>query len=137
VKNTLILDKHLRISELQQKIRKALNINEENICFEFHQMPDYFDLDLITVNPIHKQSFLFHSTEGRDKIEALEIMLKYVNNQLYIEDSYTIQWKLTGENKIHQSYFRAKNIFDALDKFYFGRSTESVLVYSIHLNPIS
>ena len=126
-----------RVSEIQKKIASSLSIKSDLLVFEYHEMPDYVDLDLFTINEVHKQQFFFHSTEGRDKIEALELMLKYVNNQLYIEDSYTIQWKLVGSDKIHQSYFRAKNIMDALDKFYFGRSVNSVITYSVQLNPIS
>jgi len=137
LKNTIILDISLRIKELQKKIITTLKIEEKNISFEFHQMPEYVDLDLITVNPNHQQSFLFHSTEGRDKMEALELMLEYINSQLTIENSYTVQWKLTGSNKIHNSYFRAKNIMDAIDKLYFGRSIGSVIIYSVTLNPLS
>jgi len=137
LKNTIILDTKLRINELQEKIINTLKIEKENVRFEFHQMPDYVDLDLITINPNHQQSFLFHSTEGRDKIEALEQMLNYINIQLSIENSYTVQWKLTGSIKIHTSYFRAKNILDAIDKLYFGRSIGSVIIYSINLNPMS
>ena len=137
MRTTIIVDQKVRIEELQNKIRETLGMAKNDLSFEFHQMPEYVDLDLITTSPIHKQSFLLHSAEGRDKIEALELMLKYVNNQLYIEDSYTIQWKLVGSDKIHQSYFRAKNIMDALDKFYFGRSVNSVITYSVQLNPIS
>ena len=137
MKNTIILDTSLRIKELQKKIITTLKIEEENISFEFHQMPEYVDLDLITVNPNHQQSFLFHSTEGRDKIEALELMLNYINSQLTIENSYTVQWKLTGSNKLHTSYFSAKNIMDAIDKLYFGRSITSVIIYSVTLNPLS
>ena len=137
MKNTIILDTTLRIKELQERIITTLKIKKENISFEFHQMPEYVDLDLITVNPNHQQSFIFHSTEGRDKIEALELMLNYINSQLFIENSYTVQWKLTGSNKIHTSYFRAKNIMDALDKLYFGRSIGSVIIYSVNLNPLS
>ena len=137
MRTSIILDTEVRINEIQQKIRDVLGIQKDNITFEFHQMPDYVDLDLMTTSPTHKQSFLLHSSEGRDKIEALELMLKYVKNQLFIEDSYTIQWKLLGSNEIHQSYFRAKNIMDSLDKFYFGRSFSSVIVYSIQLNPLS
>ena len=137
MRTSITLDKQVRIEEIQEKIREKLGIEKNYISFEFHQMPNYVDLDLMTTSPIHKQSFLLHSSEGRDKIEALELMLKYVNNQLYIEDSYTIQWKLVGSDKIHQSYFRAKNIMDALDKFYFGRSVNSVITYSVQLNPMS
>jgi len=67
----------------------------------------------------------------------LEAMLKYVKNSIEVENSYTIQWNLKGDNKLHTSYFRAKNIQLALDKFYYGRDINSVTVFSVVLNPIS
>ena len=126
-----------RVEEIQKKISQSLGLKDDQVVFEFNKMPDYVDLDLFTINPIHKQQFFFHSTEGRDEIEALELMLKYVKNQLIIEDSFTIQWKLKGSTEIHQSHFRAKNMMDALDKFYFGRSISSITIYSIVLNPLA
>jgi hypothetical protein len=126
-----------RVDEIQKKISNCLGLNENQIVFEFNKMPNYVDLDLFTINAIHKQQFFFHSTEGRDEIEALELMLKYVKNQLIIDDSFTIQWKLKGSTEIHQSYFRGKNMMDALDKFYFGRSVSSITIYSIVLNPLA
>jgi hypothetical protein len=126
-----------RVSQIENKIASTLSIGSNQLIFEYHEMPDYVDLDLFTVNEVHKQQFFFHSTEGRDKIEALELMLKYSSNKLFIEDSFTIQWKIKGDTEIHQSYFRAINMMDALDKFYFGRSISSIVIYSIVLNPIA
>tara|TARA_B100000927_G_scaffold199300_1_gene161205 strand:- start:638 stop:1039 length:402 start_codon:yes stop_codon:yes gene_type:complete len=126
-----------RVSQIENKIANSLSINLDQLVFEYHEMPNYVDLDLFTINEVHKQQFFFHSTEGRDKIEALELMLKYSNNKLFIEDSFTIQWKVKGDTKIHQSHFRAINMMDALDKFYFGRSINSIVIYSIVLNPIA
>ena len=126
-----------RVKEIQQKIASCLSLKTSQLVFEFNEMPDYVDLDLFTINAVHKQQFFFYSTEGRDKIEALEMMLKYAKNNLNIEDSFTIQWKLKGTTKIHQSYFRAFNMMDALDKFYYGRSINSIIIYSITLNPIA
>lgn len=126
-----------RVSEIEKKIANSLSIKSDLLVFEYHEMPDYVDLDLFTINKVHKQQFFFHSTEGRDKIEALELMLKYANNKLFIEDSFTIQWKVKGDTEIHQSHFRAINMMDALDKFYFGRSINSIVIYSIVLNPIA
>tara|TARA_B100001287_G_scaffold40717_2_gene29892 strand:- start:651 stop:1052 length:402 start_codon:yes stop_codon:yes gene_type:complete len=126
-----------RVSQIENKIAHSLSIKLDQLVFEYHEMPDYVDLDLFTINEVHKQQFFFHSTEGRDKIEALELMLKYSNNKLFIEDSFTIQWKVKGDTKIHQSHFRAINMMDALDKFYFGRSINSIVIYSIVLNPIA
>jgi hypothetical protein len=126
-----------RVEEIQKKISRGLGLKENQIVFELNVMPNYVDLDLFTINSIHKQQFFFHSTEGRDEIEALELMLKHVENQLIIDDSFTFQWKLKGSTEIHQSYFRGKNIMDALDKFYFGRSISSTTIYSIVLNPLA
>ncbi|MFN3342065.1 MAG: hypothetical protein ACK40M_05165, partial [Flavobacteriales bacterium] len=89
------------------------------------------------VNPRHRQSFLFHTVDGYDKVDALRKMLDYVRNYKERESSYTIQWSLRGETELHTSYFRAKNIFDALDKLTYGRDLNSIIVYSVVLNPIS
>ena len=126
-----------RVLEIKKKIAQSLSLSIEQLVFEFHEMPEYVDLDLFTINAVHKQQFFFHSSEGRDKIEALEMMLKYAENKLNIEDSFTIQWKIKGSTEIHQSHFRAINMMDALDKFYFGRSINSIIIYSINLNPIA
>jgi hypothetical protein len=64
-------------------------------------------------------------------------MLEYVENYKEAESSYTIQWSLKGENSLHTSYFRAKNILGALDKLYFERDPNSITVFSVMLNPIS
>jgi len=131
------MENHVRIAELQQKIKENINLDENSILFEFHLLGANTDLEVITVNPKHKQSFLYHSTDGRDKIEALEAMLAYVLKNNTSDNTYTIQWSIKGEDKLYTSYFRAINIMDALDKFYFGRDIMSVNVFSAVLNPIS
>jgi hypothetical protein len=92
---------------------------------------------LITVNPQHNQSFLFHSCEGADKADALRSMLDYVKGYKDEESSFTIQWTLRGESALHTSYFRAKNILGALDKLYYDRDPNSITVFSVMMNPIS
>jgi hypothetical protein len=94
-------------------------------------------LRLITVNPTHNQSFLFHTCEGADKVDALRNMLEYVKGYKDEESSFTIQWNLRGENALNTSYFRAKNILGALDKLYYDRDPNSITVFSVMMNPIS
>ena len=53
------------------------------------------------------------------------------------ESSFTIQWAVRGENHTHTSYFRAKNVMEALDKLFFDRDPNSITVFSVLLNPIS
>ena len=73
-----------RVIEIQEKIAACLSIKTDQLVFEFNEMPDYVDLDLFTINAVHKQQFFFHSTEGRDKIEALELRLRYASQSVLL-----------------------------------------------------
>lgn len=129
---------HVEIAELQKEIGSYFGALESNhVVFEYSDAGQTVILDLVTVNPKHRQSFLFHSTQGISKSDALRKMLDYVKNQKEKESSYTIQWTLRGEKELHTSYFRAKNIMHALEKFYYGRDINTVTVFSVVLNPIS
>lgn len=132
-------DQHIEIARLQKEIKKYIGgLNDESLIFDYAQADaNKVKLDLITVNPLHRQSFLFHSVEGFDKVDALFKMLKYVQTYKEKESSYTIQWTLRGEIELHTSYFRAKNVYDALDKLTYGRDMNALIVYSVVLNPIS
>ena len=131
------MDNHVRIAELQQYIREGIGIDEKNILFEFSDKEGQTQLEVITINPNHKQSFLYHTELGSDKINVLELMLDYVKKTRLQRNTYTIQWSLKGEDTLHTSYFRAKNIMSALNKFYHGREMDTVTVFSTVLNPIA
>lgn len=128
---------NVEIARLQKEIADRLSMPLENLVWEFSESGGVTRLDLITVNPIHRQSFLFHTAQGFSKLDALYDMLKYAKNYKEIDQSYTIQWSLKGEGELHTSYFRAGNIFDALKKFSYGRDINSTVIFSITLNPIS
>lgn len=132
-------DRNLEIARLQKEIGDHIGIGPDSLVFNFEQ--DHKDkrtkLFLITINPRHNQSFLFEATEGSDKLDALEQMLDYVRNYKERTDSYTIQWSARGENSLQTSYFRAKNVLEALDKLFYDRDPNSIIVFSVILNPIS
>lgn len=130
-------DKHIEIASLQEKIESYLKLDSNRLIFEFEEKAGLDQLNLITVNPRHRQSFLFHSTLGTDKVDALKKMLEYVTNYKSLESSYTIQWSLKGENELHTSYFSAPNIMEAIDKLHFGRDPNTMTIFSVVLNPIS
>lgn len=131
-------DTHIEIAQLQEEIRDYIGgLDEASILFEFNEENGLIKLDMITVNPRHRESFLFHKTKGTDKVDALRKMLDYVENYKERESSYTIQWSVRGEGELHTSYFRAKNILEALDKLYYGRDMNSVNVFSVVMNPIA
>lgn len=133
----MTVDKHIEIANLQLEISSYIGMGQNSLVFHFDESPSRVVLRLITANPRHNQSFLFHTTEGLSKVEALRQMLEYVKSYKDAESSYTIQWSLKGENQLHTSYFRAKNILGALDKLYFDRDPNSITVFSVTLNPIS
>jgi hypothetical protein len=130
-------DNNIEIAKLQNEIIKSLGMQSEHVVFNFQDKNGQIKLQLITINPKHEQSFLLHSNMGTDKVDALQKMCEYVGNKYKEESSYTLQWALIGNNTLHTSYFRANNIYEVLDKFYFGREQNSYTIYSINLNPIS
>lgn len=130
-------DKNLEIARLQKEIGGYIGLGPDSLVYNYDDKGRRTKLHLITLNPNHNQSFLFHATEGSDKQDALEAMLDYVRTYKEATSSYTIQWSARGENILNTSYFRAKNILEALDKLFYDRDPNSITVFSVMLNPIS
>lgn len=130
-------DIHVESVRLQKKIESHLGIKGSELSFEFLNVEGKIKLDLITINPRHNQSFLFHSELGIDKLDALRRMLEYVKSYKDKYSSYTIQWIAKGDNELHTSYFTASNMYDALDKLYYGRDINTITVFSVVLNPVA
>lgn len=133
----MTVDKNIEIANLQAEIGKYIGLGQNSLIFNFEERGRSTMLRLITANPRHNQSFLFHTCEASSSVEALKLMLEYVKNYKDAESSYTIQWSMKNENLLHTSYFRAKNVIGALDKLYYDRDPNSITVFSVILNPIS
>ena len=131
----MTVDKNIEIANLQSEISSYIGMGPNSVVYNFEEHDHHVDLHLITVNPRHNQSFLYHKTEGTNRIQALKVMLEYVREHKQKESSYTIQWSIQGENQLHTSYFSAKNILGALDKLYFDRDPNTITVFSVNLNP--
>jgi len=130
-------DIHVEAAKLQNGIAEHLGIQIDNLIFDYETSGAKTVLNLITVNPRHSQSFLFHTESGINKIDALARMLNYVKSFRDKENSYTIQWQSKGNAELQTSYFRAKNMYEALDKLYYGRDITAIVVYSLVLNPVA
>lgn len=130
-------DIHVEVAKIQQQIKDYLSLRTSDLIFEYSKIDGKTKLDLITLNPRHNQSFLFHSETGSDKVDVLKKILHYVQNVKEKENSYTIQWVVAGQRDLHTSYFRASNIFNALEKLYYGRDRNTITVFSVVLNPVS
>ena len=130
-------DRNLEIARLQKEIGDYIGLGKDSLLFNFDAKGKRSQLHLITVNPNHNQSFLFHATIGSDKADALREMLKYVKTYKDRTSSFTIQWSARGENGLQTSYFRAKNVLEALDKLFYDRDANTIVVFSVILNPIA
>jgi carbamoylphosphate synthase large subunit len=130
------IDYHVETNRIQEAIENHLSV-EGKVMFDFVVSDGKTKLNLITINRRHNQSFLFHSELGVDKLDALQKMLDYVRNYREVENSFTIQWRAEQDKELHTSYFRARNMYEALDKFYFGRDQANVIVYTVSLNPLT
>ena len=132
-------DKNLETAKLQKEISDPIGVGTGSLVFNFEESDNgqKTKLFLITINPRHDQSFLFHATEGSDRMDALRLMLDYVKTYKDRTSSYTVQWSARGNNSLQTSYFRAKNVLEALDKLFYDRDPNSITVFSVILNPIS
>ncbi|MCA6077921.1 hypothetical protein [Fulvivirga sedimenti] len=130
-------DVHVEVARIQKEIKNHLGLSSNDLMFEYSSVDGKVKLDLITINPRHSQSFLFHSVTGYDKVDALKKMTEYVRSYREKESSYTIQWIANGEKELHTSYFRASSVYNALDKLYYGRDMNQITVFSVVLNPVA
>ncbi len=131
-------DIHVEVARLQREIKNHLGLSSNALNFEYSQAEGgKTKLDLITINPRHNQSFLFHTETGYDKVDVLKKMFEYVRDFREKESSYTIQWIANGEKELHTSYFRASSVYSALDKLYYGRDMNQITVFSVVLNPVA
>ena len=119
------------IARLEREIRQYLGMELAQLQFEFWKQEGQTRLDLITVNSRHQRRFLFRYETGRDKIECLGKILTSVRSYRDTESSYTLQWSTRGERKLQTSYFRTHNVYETLDKFYFGRDLNTITVFSV------
>lgn len=129
-------DPNIEMARLQREISRKLELPLDNLVFDYTQAGDRVKLELITINPKHDQSFLFHAVSADDKLTAMRELLDYVVQTFRKEQSYTVQWAKKG-GELHTSYFRARDMFEVLEKFYHGRIKDDYLVFNITLNPIA
>ncbi len=130
-------DKNIETARLQREIEEYIGLGPNSLVYNFGESNGKTTLHLVTVNPRHNQSFLFHSEEGYDRQDTLKRMLKYLKSHKDKESSYTIQWKHTDDDTLQTSYFSAKNVQNALDKLFYDRDPNSITVFSVIMNPIT
>jgi hypothetical protein len=133
----------LKEIEFENQIRQLLN--DTQIYFDYNvvnineveQLP-MFRLDLITINREHNHKFLFHSVTGASKVLLLKEMLRYIEEYNRQQETYQIEWThLKDLSKMQDSWFRGNDIFDVLNKFYYGKEKSQFKIFKIKLMPVS
>lgn len=130
-------DKNVEMARIQKEIEQFIGLGSNGLIYNFEEANGKVQLHLVTLNPRHNQSFLFHVETGYDKLDALKNMLAYVRNYKDKESTFTIQWRKAGDGNLHTSYFSAKNVQSALDKLFYDRDPNSITVFSVIMNPIT
>jgi nanoRNase/pAp phosphatase (c-di-AMP/oligoRNAs hydrolase) len=125
------------LEKIHVQIAKMLGLSRELLTFHYSNEDGKTTLQLATMNPRHQQTFLFHTTQGFGEMDALNKMQEYVQENKNTRSTYTIQWAMEGINDLHTSYFTGKNIYQVLDKFYYGKAITSTIIFNISLNPLS
>ena len=122
----------------------AQMIDKDNGCsahFKYIHSSNTCKLDLVTYNPLHRTHFLLHSLEGDTQIDALRKMHEYIVQMAHCRSkllSYTIEWyNSDGKGESFVSSFYGTGIEDVVKKFLYGKSPNSITIFSIKLNPIS
>lgn len=120
-------------------------IVKDNKCsthFNYSGDKNQCTLNLITYNPSHKTHFLLHSLTDINKLTAVNKMYDYVyklKEALAPKDesycSYSVEWYSRPQEKQFVSSFYGKDMGEVLHKFYYGKIKESLIIYSIKLNP--
>jgi hypothetical protein len=127
----------LEIIRIEESVRGYFDYVDHALVFELHCEEKVCELALFTENPRHNQRFLFHKSRGTSAVQAYREMLDYIREHRHAEQSFTIQWRASGETELHTSYFSAHHVVHALDKFFEGRDLHTITVYSVMLNPLS
>jgi len=121
--------------------------NRCNVEFEWSYNNDLNDcivsLHILTFNPIHGTKFLMYKDQRRVnryimvedmvKKEILEKGLEYLRSRDTDCLNYMVEWNYKNGEKTKISYFRGKSLEDIMEKFYYGKSMHSIVVYKMEM----
>ena len=150
------MDKYVLEREISEKIQKdngclahfIWEYNPASIKNSSHTL----ELKIVTINPTHNNHFLLHKvtkciTDPRDNIddvyceilnEVIEILNKKSQGNIIY---YAIGWRdISNEDlkfKTVTSYFSGKNFKDIMEKFYFEKCEENIIIDNVKLLPDS
>lgn len=123
-------------------ITKIFEDNKNTVHFDYHvdidDTSDGIRLDLYTRSAKHGSILLLHQTSGTSSVHALERMLSFLNQDHRGDqfNSYTLNWKATGDDTEHSSHYFETSEEEVLRKFFYNKNKEDYSVRIIQ-NPLS
>ena len=140
-----------KIAKIQHEIQSLLKKENDVTC---HFITEGDKIHLLTYNPIHGETFLLHteniiySTIGETiwwpVLETYEKFLRFIKELVgviptppdfkVIANTYTLTW-VNKDGISTKSYFSGNNIYEVLDKFYYGKNKLRYNILEIKLNP--
>ena len=128
----------IKENEISQLIKKDNNCSAH---FQWNTSFRFLTLDVITFNPSHKNYFLLHSISKEDSditddiyLTILDEMIEYIKETQKINVNYCINWNYKiSSDATKNSYFSGTNMKDILNKFFYGKTYDSIIIYSINM----
>ena len=140
-----------KIAKIQHEIQTLLKKENDVSC---HFITEGDKIHLLTYNPIHGETFLLHteniiySTIGETiwwpVLGTYEKLLRFIKELVgviptapdfkLIANTYTLTW-VNKDGISTKSYFSGNNVYEVLDKFYYGKNKLSYNILEIKLNP--
>ena len=96
-------DIHIELAKIQEEIQSYLGLSGNSLVFNYGIMDGKVKVDLVTINPRHNQSFLFHSTSSYEKLDSLKMMLEYVKS--YREKESPLYYSVDNKRRKGITYF--------------------------------
>jgi len=143
-----------QIAKIQHEIQTLLKKENDVTC---HFINENDKIHLLTYNPIHGETFLLHTETIHDEtvhmghtvwwpvLGAYRHLLHFVKKLVGVIKTpdnfsretiytYTVIW-VNKEGVSTKSYFSGSNLYEVLNKFYYGKNTLSYNILEIKLNP--
>lgn len=143
-----------QIAKIQHEIQVLLKKENDVTC---HFITDENKIHLLTYNPIHGETFLLHTENVTNEpvssfgytvwlpvLNTYQRLLRFVKELVGViktaddfkhnTDTYTVIW-VNKDGISTKSYFSGNNIYEVLDKFYYGKNKLSYNILEIKLNP--
>ena len=132
-----------RQCDLQQQIRLLIHKDNQAQVEFFYENDDdgYIFLTVVTVNPVHREMFTLHQTDGySSQIECLDEVLAYlqsVRQQSSGYIPYEVVWYKKSESGTNKSTFYVKNLQELSDKFFENKNPDDYVIRKIEMLPVS